>query len=99
MILTNKAFRTPILTWAALMALMLATTFTAFVNLGVWTPLIALVIAACQASLIGLFLMHALRGSRLVRISIIGGLVWLSILMLLTVTDYLTRGMLTSTGK
>jgi cytochrome c oxidase subunit 4 len=52
---------------------------------------VGLAIAATKAALIVLFFMHALRGSRLTWLVIGATLLFLSILLLLTLTDYLSR--------
>jgi cytochrome c oxidase subunit 4 len=71
----------------------------AHVNLGFLSTPVALLIAATKATLIGLVFMH-LRGSHpLVRVCAIVGLVWLSILLLGTMDDFLTRDWLPIPGK
>lgn len=96
---TSTSVKTPILTWLALLGLTLLTSLVGLLNLGSWTPVIALIVATCQACLIALFLMHALQGSKLVRVVAAGGILWFLILMVLTLTDYLTRGWLLPSGK
>lgn len=91
--------RSAIFAWLGLLGLTLLTSLLGLVNLGAATPIIAIVVAVAQASLIALFLMHALRGSPLVRVVAAGGVLWFLIMMLLTLTDYVTRGWLTYSGK
>ncbi len=88
-----------ILTWVVLLGLTLLTSLLALVDLGAATPIIGIVIAVVQASLIALVLMHTLRGSPMVRVVAAGGVLWFLIMMLLTLTDYVTRGWLTASGK
>ncbi|TMQ35631.1 MAG: hypothetical protein E6K70_01165 [Planctomycetota bacterium] len=52
-----------------------------------------LIIGLCKASLVVLFFMHALVSSRLTWIVIAVSGFWLGLLLVLTLCDYLTRGM------
>ena len=61
--------------------------------------MIAVIIALAEASLIATFFMHALYGSKLVRVVLEGGVVWFLIMFLPTLVDYLTRGVLPFPGK
>ena len=60
---------------------------------GRWHLLVGLSIALCKAALIVLFFMHALVSPRLTWIVILVACCWLSILVVLTLSDYCTRGM------
>jgi cytochrome c oxidase subunit 4 len=53
---------------------------------------LGLTIGLCKASLVVLFFMHVLHSDRLTWIVIAVVCVWLLILFALTLTDYLTRG-------
>jgi cytochrome c oxidase subunit 4 len=86
-------------TWLALLGLTLLTSLLAFVNLGRFSILVAVLIAAMKASLIAMFFMHALYGSKLVRVVLAGGVIWLLIMLSLTLTDYITRGWLQFPGR
>jgi cytochrome c oxidase subunit 4 len=77
--------------YAALLGLTLATTLLAFLDMGRFNTIVALVIAVIQASLIAGVFMHALYESALVRVILGGGVLWFLILITLTMTDYLTR--------
>ena len=77
--------------YAALLGLTLATTLLAFLNMGRFNTIVALVIAVVQASLIAGVFMHALYETALVRVILGGGVLWFLILITLTMTDYLTR--------
>jgi cytochrome c oxidase subunit 4 len=77
--------------YAALLGLTLATTLLAFLNMGRFNTIVALVIAVVQASLIAGVFMHALYETALVRVILGGGVLWFLILITLTLTDYLTR--------
>jgi cytochrome c oxidase subunit 4 len=92
-------YRPILFSWIGLLALTLITSLLGLMNLGVMTPVIALVIAAAQALLIAGFLMHAREDIALVRVVIAGGVIWFLILVTLTMTDYVTRGWLLPSGK
>jgi len=57
-------------------------------------PAVALVIAGIKAALVILFFMHVRWANRLTKIVVIAGLYWLGIL-LMTVSDYVSRHMMT----
>jgi cytochrome c oxidase subunit IV len=74
--------------------LMLCTYLTvqiAFFDLGALNTIAALVIASLKAVLVVLFFMHVRYSTRLTWVIILGSVFWLSILLTLTLTDYLTR--------
>jgi len=78
--------------------LMLCTGLTvaiAFVDLGPFNIVAALVIAVFKAALVILFFMHVKYGSRLTWAVVVGSVFWLAILLVLTFSDYLTRVWLT----
>jgi len=55
---------------------------------------VGLTIATTKAVLVVLFFMHLLYSPRLSWIMFLSGLFWLGILLVLTLTDYLSRGVL-----
>jgi cytochrome c oxidase subunit IV len=77
--------------YLGLLALTLATTLLAFLDMGPFNSVVALVIAVIQAALIAGVFMHALYESTLVRVILTGAVLWFLILIILTMTDYLTR--------
>lgn len=77
--------------YSALIALTLTTWGMAFVDLGAFSMVVALTIAAAKATLVGLYFMHVRFSDRLIRIVIVAALFWLGILLGLTMSDYLTR--------
>lgn len=85
--------------WLGLLGLTLVNTLIAFLNLGVWSTVIAIAIATIMASLVAGFLMHALYQTKLIRVIVSGGIIWFLILMTLTLGDYVTRGWLPFPGK
>jgi len=62
------------------------------IDLGFWNPIIALTIACTKATLVILFFMHIWYSSTLTKITVVAGFFWLLILITLSLTDYLTRG-------
>ena len=83
----------------ALLFLTVATTLVAFVDLGNFSVVVALAIAVTKMLLVALFFMHVRYSTRLTKLVILGGLMWLAILLLLTLTDFLTRGWLGVPGR
>ena len=93
---SRKAY---IFAWLGLLALTLANTLIAFLNLGPWNMVIAVGIATIMASLVAGFLMHALYEALIIRIILAGAVIWFLILISLTLCDYMTRGWLPVPGK
>jgi cytochrome c oxidase subunit 4 len=68
-----------------------ATWAIAFIDLGIWNPVVALAIACTKAVLVILFFMHVRYSSRLTMITVSAGFFWLLILITLSLSDYLSR--------
>ena len=79
------------LVFVTLLALTALTTFVAFVDLGPFNTIAAMTIAVCKALLVLLFFMHVRYSEHLIRVFVIAGLFWLAILIVLTMSDVLTR--------
>jgi cytochrome c oxidase subunit 4 len=75
------------------------TTGAAFIDLGSLSVAVALAIAVAKMLLVALFFMHVLYSRRLTQVTVGGGLMWLAILLLLTMTDFVTRSWLGVPGK
>ena len=88
-----------VITYAGLLALTLVTTLLGYLDLGPFSMVLAILIAAVQASLIAAYFMQALYETILVRVVVAGGIVWFLIMMTLILTDYITRGWLPFPGK
>ncbi|MCE7984388.1 MAG: caa(3)-type oxidase subunit IV [Caldilinea sp. CFX5] len=87
------AHRSYYLVYGALLALLIASYGAAYLDLGVLHTPVALGIAAAKALLIVLFFMHV-RGSRpLTWLFAAAGFVWLAVMLLLVMSDYLSRKM------
>lgn len=91
--------RTYVLVCGALLILTGLTYLAALVDLGVLQTPVALAIAAGKASLVILFFMHARYSNAITRVVIVAGLLWLGILMVGTLDDFVTRGWLGIPGK
>ena len=83
--------------FGALMVLTAITVFAANIDLGSekLNTIVALAIAVTKAMLVILFFMHVRYSSRLTWVVVAGGFLWLFIMVSLTLSDYLSRGMLT----
>ncbi|MBV9075237.1 MAG: cytochrome C oxidase subunit IV family protein [Acidobacteria bacterium] len=77
--------------WIILLIFTGLTVFAAFQNFGVGNPIIALAIAVTKATLVVLFFMHVKYSPKMIALVIGCGLFFLSILMVLTCSDYLSR--------
>lgn len=86
-------------TWLGLLGLTLLTSLLALLNFGRMSMIIGLLIAGVKALLIVGFFMHVFYETKLVRVIVAGGVVWLLILFTLTLCDYITRGWLPLPGK
>jgi cytochrome c oxidase subunit IV len=80
------------LVFVALIALTALTVWLGGVDLGPWHTAVGLAVAATKATLIILIFMHVLYSPRMTWVVAGGTLLFLAILLLLTITDYLTRG-------
>src|ERR1700693_5172070 len=77
---------------AILLVLTATTVGAAFVNLGPFNPVVALLIATVKATLVVLFFMHVKGASeKLTGIVVVSGFFFLAILLILSLADYLTR--------
>ena len=74
-----------------LVALTLLTCALSLVPQVGWHATVGLGIAALKAGLIAVFFMHILTSDRLPWLTLLAGILWMSILFGLTLTDYLTR--------
>ncbi len=83
--------RTYVVIFVALMALLGVTVGAAFVDLGPLNLVAAMGIAIVKGALIVMFFMHVRQASRLTWIFAVAGFFWLAIMLVLTMTDYLTR--------
>lgn len=75
----------------AIVVLTILTTLISHLELGVFNVIIALLIAVVKASMITWVFMGVRYTSNLTKLFVIGGLVWLAIMFLLTMSDYSSR--------
>ena len=83
----------------ALMVLTAVTVWAAGQDFGPLNTVVALTIAVTKATLVVLFFMHVKYGSPLVKLAVIGAIVWLAFMLLITMSDYASRGWLGSGGE
>jgi cytochrome c oxidase subunit 4 len=87
---TSRAFS--IALGAGLIVLTGVTVAAAFVNLGAFNPVVALLIATVKATLVILFFMHVKGASeKLTAAVVVSGFFFLCILLALSLADYMTR--------
>jgi cytochrome c oxidase subunit 4 len=77
--------------FAALIALTVLTVGISFFDLGPMHTVTGLTIGGVKALLVALFFMHLLYSNKANWLAIGAGLFWLGILLVLTLSDYLTR--------
>jgi cytochrome c oxidase subunit 4 len=78
--------------YVALLGLLLLTWGLAYLDLGhPWSLIVALTIAIGKALLVVLFFMHVRYGRRLTWVFVGAGIAWMGHILILTMSDYLTR--------
>jgi cytochrome c oxidase subunit IV len=90
--------KTYALVFVALLALTLLTTLVAEVDMGPFNVAVALLIAVVKMLLVALFFMHLRHSAVLTKVVVGGGLLWLFILMVLTMADFVSRNWLPVPG-
>jgi cytochrome c oxidase subunit 4 len=75
------------------------TTWVATIDLGPMSTVVALGIATVKMLLVALFFMHVRHSNKLTKLIVVGGLLWLGILLVLTMSDFATRGYIGVAGK
>jgi cytochrome c oxidase subunit 4 len=85
--------------FVALMGLTALTVWAAGQDFGALNTVVALGIAVTKATLVVLFFMHVKYGTPLVKLYVVAAVVWLGILMLITMSDYRSRGWLSPRPK
>ncbi len=88
------SLKTNIAVWLVLLALTGVTAGVAFIDLGPFNTVVALVIATIKALLVVLIFMHVKYASdRLTKVVLISALFWLFLLLGLSLADYTTRAL------
>jgi cytochrome c oxidase subunit IV len=91
--------KTYVFVFLALICATILTTAVAFVDLGAFSVVVALVIAVCKMLLVALFFMHVRHSTALTKLVLSGALLWLLILILITMSDFQSRGWLGVPGR
>lgn len=68
------------------------TVFASFKDFGPGNTIIAVSIAMIKASLVVLYFMHVRYNDNVVRIAVFTGFLWLGVMIVLTLSDYIARG-------
>jgi cytochrome c oxidase subunit IV len=84
--------RTYVIVFVTLLALTGLTTLLAYVDLGRFNLVVALLIAAGKGFLVVLFFMHLVQTTHRTQFIAAAGIFWLALLIVLTLSDVLTRG-------
>jgi len=79
------------LVFVSLLILTLLTWRIAYIDLGPWNMVVALLIAVFKAGLVATFFMHLRWSASMMRLVLFAAIFWLAILITLTVGDVLTR--------
>jgi cytochrome c oxidase subunit 4 len=90
----QPSLKTYLTIYVLLIVALAATVAIAFVHLGFWNLPAALAIAFFKAALVVLFFMHVKYSPRLTWIVVSAGLIWFSIMLALTIADYVSRSWL-----
>jgi cytochrome c oxidase subunit 4 len=80
--------------FAALLTLTAVTVGVTYIHMGRFNLVAALLIAIAKASLVVLFFMNVKNSSALTKLFVVAGLFWMALLILLTFSDYVSRGWL-----
>ena len=89
---TVVSIKTYVIIFVALMVLLGLTVGVAFLDLGRFNLAAAMAIAVLKAVLIIMFFMHVKYASRLTWVFAVAGFFWLAIMLIFTMTDYVSRG-------
>lgn len=82
-----------------LLVLTAVTVYVAFLDLGPLNNIVALTIAVTKGTVVVLYFMHAKYSTRLTKLIIVSGFLWLLILIGFTLSDFVSRGWLGVPGK
>lgn len=77
--------------WVALCCFTWITVGVSHIELGPWNVVVALIIALIKVSLVAWIFMGVRFTSHLTRLFVVAGLVWLTIMIVITSGDYITR--------
>jgi cytochrome c oxidase subunit 4 len=77
--------------FVALMVFTGITTAAAFVEMGVFNPIVALAIATTKAVLVVLFFMHVKYSPKLTKLTVISAVFFFGVLCVMSMSDYISR--------
>jgi cytochrome c oxidase subunit 4 len=77
--------------FATLLTFTAITVGAAYIDLGIFNPVVALAIACFKACIVILFFMHVKYSSRLVKMTVGAGFFTFLVLVTMTMTDYISR--------
>jgi cytochrome c oxidase subunit IV len=83
--------RTYLLVYITLLVFTGITVAAAFVNLGIFNPIIALAIASLKGVIVILFFMHVFFQTKLIKMTVAAGFFTFMILITMTLSDYISR--------
>jgi cytochrome c oxidase subunit 4 len=83
--------RTYIIVFVTLLTFTAITVAAAFVNLGIFNPIVALAIACTKAVIVILFFMHVFFQSKLIKMTVGAGFFTFLVLITMTLSDYISR--------
>jgi cytochrome c oxidase subunit 4 len=86
--------RTYVLVFLALITLTVSTVAISKIELGEFNFIVAMTIAVIKGSLVVWFFMNVRQSSSLTRLFVVAGFFWMAILIVFTLSDYLSRGWL-----
>jgi cytochrome c oxidase subunit 4 len=86
--------RVYMMVFAILMVGTALTVWAAYLNMGPFNDIVAMAIAVTKATFVVLYFMHVKHSTRLTKVTVVAGFLWLAILVALTLSDYFTRGFL-----
>ena len=82
--------------FASLLTLTGLTVFIAYIDLGPLNLAAAISIAMLKTTLVILYFMHVRYSSHLVKVFVCAGFLWFLIMLSITMSDYMTRGWLST---
>lgn len=82
------------LTFGFLIVMTFVTVLVAKFNLGPLNDVVALTIAVLKGTAVVLFFMHVRHSSKLTKLTVVSGFLWLAFMIFITLSDYWTRGWL-----
>ncbi|MBV8202690.1 MAG: cytochrome C oxidase subunit IV family protein [Acidobacteria bacterium] len=82
------------LTFGFLITMTFITVLVAKFNLGPLNDIVALTIAVLKGTAVVLFFMHVRHSSKLTKLTVVSGFLWLAFMIFITLSDYWTRGWL-----